>query len=182
MLNTVQKNRLLEIARQSIISFVKNNKRQVFKESDPVLNELLGAFVTIHENGQLRGCIGSMIGQGPLYKTVADMAIESATGDPRFPSVSPDELDKIDIEISVLSEMKRVKNASEINVPPCGVLIKKGSRSGVYLPQVATETGWTKEEFLTSLCIDKACISPDAWRDPDTELYSFTAEVFGENK
>jgi len=178
MLNTIQKNRLLEIARQSMITFVKTGERQVFKEDDPLLNESLGAFVTLHKNGQLRGCIGNMIGRGPLYGTVAEMAIEAATGDPRFPIVSPTEIDKIDIEISVLSKMKCVKDISEIKIPGHGVLVRRGFYSGVYLPQVADETGWGKEEFLTSLCRDKAGLSDDAWKNPDTELYIFTAEVF----
>ena len=182
MLNEGQRKRLLEIARESITSFVKSGKRQVFKEDDPVLNKPLGAFVTLHENGQLRGCIGNMVGSGPLYKLVANMAIESATGDPRFPVLSASEIDRIDIEISVLSQMERVKYASCIKIPGQGVLVRRGFNSGVYLPQVATETGWNKEEFLTSLCASKAGISPDAWKQPDTELYVFTAEVFGEKE
>jgi len=182
MLNEGQRKRLLEIARESITSFVKSGKRQVFKEDDPVLNKPLGAFVTLHENGQLRGCIGNMVGSGPLYKLVANMAIESATGDPRFPVLSASEIDRIDIEISVLSQMERVKDASCIKIPGQGVLVRRGFNSGVYLPQVATETGWNKEEFLTSLCASKAGISPDAWKQPDTELYVFTAEVFGEKE
>jgi AmmeMemoRadiSam system protein A len=147
-----------------------------------LLNKPLGAFVTLHEYGQLRGCIGNLIGSGPLYKTVAAMAIEAATGDPRFARLTPQQIGKIDIEISVLSEMKRVKDASEINIPGHGVLVRRGFRSGVYLPQVATETGWGKEEFLTSLCGQKAGLPADAWKDPDTELYVFTAEVFGERQ
>jgi AmmeMemoRadiSam system protein A len=180
MLNNIQRKRLLEIARESITSFVKSGKRQVFKDDDPVLNKPLGAFVTLHENGQLRGCIGNIIGSGQLYKLVADMAIEAAVGDPRFPTLSASEIDKIDIEISVLSQLKRVEDTSQIKIPGHGVLVKKGFNSGVYLPQVATETGWNKEEFLTSLCSQKAGISGDAWKEPNTELYIFTAEVFGE--
>ncbi|MDP3791154.1 MAG: AmmeMemoRadiSam system protein B [Candidatus Omnitrophota bacterium] len=180
MLNDIQRKRLLQIARESIISFVKYGKRKVFSEKDPLLNQSLGAFVTLHEKGELRGCIGNMVGQGPLYQTIADMAIEAATGDPRFHRLSPSEIDKIDIEISVLSPLQRVASADEIKVPGHGVIVRKGLRSGVYLPQVADETGWGKEEFLTSLCSHKAGLSPDAWKDPATELYTFTAEVFGE--
>lgn len=182
MLNDIQRKRLLQIARESIISFVKDGRRKEFKEDDALLDEPLGAFVTLHKNGQLRGCIGNMVGSGPLYKTVANMAVEAATADPRFGSVSAAEIDKIDIEISVLSRMKRVKDASEIKIPGHGVLVRRGFRSGVYLPQVADETGWNKEEFLTSLCGHKAGLSPDAWKEPDTELYVFTAEVFGEKE
>ena len=182
MLSDAQRKRLLEIARESITSYVRDGKRKVFTEKDPMLNQEMGAFVTLHEGGELRGCIGNMVGRGPLYQTVADMAIEAATGDPRFQKLSPGEIDKIGLEISVLSPLKRVKSADEIQIPGQGVIVKSGFSSGVYLPQVATETGWSKEEFLSSLCAHKAGLKPDAWKDPATELYTFTAEVFGEGE
>ncbi len=180
MLNETQKKRLLQIARESITSYVKDGKRKNFKEDDPVLNRQSGAFVTLSENGELRGCIGNMIGECPLYETVSSMAVEAATGDPRFQSLSPKEIDKIDIEISVLSPLRKVQSYEEVKIPGDGVLIRKGFRSGVYLPQVATETGWNREEFLTSLCAHKAGLAPRAWEDPATEIYVFTAEIFGE--
>jgi len=180
MLSEAQRKRLQEIARESITSFVKDGKRKTFTESDSVLNQSMGAFVTLHSKGQLRGCIGNMVGSGPLYQTIADMAIEAATGDPRFQRLSPAEIDKIEIEISVLSPLLRVKSADEINIPGHGVIVKRGFNSGVYLPQVANETGWNREEFLTSLCAHKAGLAPDAWKNPTTEMYIFTAEVFGE--
>ncbi len=182
MLNESQRKRLLQIARESITSYVKDGKRKQFVEADPVLNEEMGAFVTLHELGELRGCIGNMIGHGPLYQTVADMAIEAATGDPRFPTLSAREIDKIDLEISVLTPLKKVSGPDEIKIPGHGVVVRRGFKSGVYLPQVATETGWNKEEFLTSLCGQKAGLSPDAWKDPATEMYVFSAEVFGEKE
>lgn len=183
MLNDNQRKRLLQIARESITGYLKDGKRKSFTESDPVLNEPMGAFVTLHERGQLRGCIGNMIGRGPLCRTVADMAVEAATGDPRFPKgTAADEMDKIDIEISVLSPLKRVKSYEEVKIPGHGVLVRRGFSSGVYLPQVATETGWNREEFLTSLCGQKAGMPPDAWKDPSTEIYVFSAEVFGEKE
>ncbi|MDP2929681.1 MAG: AmmeMemoRadiSam system protein B [Candidatus Omnitrophota bacterium] len=180
MLNDSQRKRLLQIARESITSLVKDGKRKTFVEKDAILNQSMGAFVTLHEAGELRGCIGNMVGQGPLYQTIADMAIEAATGDPRFQKLSVGEIDKIDIEISVLSPLQKVKNSDEIKIPGHGVIVKRGFNSGVYLPQVANETGWSKEEFLTSLCAHKARLAPDAWKDPTTEIYIFTAEVFGE--
>lgn len=182
LLNDFQKKRLLEIARESITSFVKDGKRKSFTEKDPTLNEPMGAFVTLHENGELRGCIGNMVAQGPLYQAVADMAIEAATGDPRFPVLSKDEIGKVDLEISVLSPLKKISNPGEIKIPGHGVLVRRGFRSGVYLPQVATEAHWNKEEFMTSLCAHKAGIAPDAWKDPSTEIYIFSAEVFGEKE
>jgi len=182
LLNEAQKKRLLQVARESITSFVRDGKRKSFTEADPVLNEPMGAFVTLHEKGELRGCIGNMASSGPLCKTVADMAVEAATGDPRFTTLSPGEIDKIDIEISVLSPLKRVASHEEIKIPGHGVLVRRGFSSGVYLPQVATETGWSKEEFMTSLCAHKAGLPANAWKDPATEIYVFSAEVFGEKE
>ncbi|MFH1995681.1 MAG: AmmeMemoRadiSam system protein B, partial [Candidatus Omnitrophota bacterium] len=182
LLNDSQRKRLLTIARESITNFVRDGKRTSFAEKDPVLNQEYGAFVTLHKNGQLRGCIGNMVGRGPLCQTVADMAIQAATGDPRFPDLSAGELGQVDLEISVLSPLKHVKSADEIQIPGHGVIVRKGIRSGVYLPQVATETGWTKEQFLTSLCGSKAGIDPNAWKDPDTDMQVFSAEVFGEKE
>lgn len=180
MLNDIQKKRLLQIARESITSYVKDGKRKSFTEKDPVLNQTFGAFVTLHENGELRGCIGNMVGEGVLYQTVADMAIEAATGDPRFSTLSAKELDMIDIEISVLSPLKKITNPDDIKIPGHGVLVRCPTGGGVYLPQVAVECGWNKEEFMTSLCGQKAGIAPDAWKKPGTDVYVFTADVFGE--
>ncbi len=182
MLNGAERKRLLQIARESIVSHIREGKRQSFAEADPVLNRPMGAFVTLRQNGELRGCIGNLTGQGPLYQTIADMAVESATGDPRFPPLASSEIGNVDIEISVLSEMKRVKSADEVKIPGHGVLIRKGYSSGVFLPQVADETGWSKEEFLSNLCSHKAGLPPGAWKDPATEIYIFTAEVFGEKE
>jgi AmmeMemoRadiSam system protein A len=182
LLNDAQRKRLLQIARESLTSYVRDGKRNNFVEKDAVLNEPMGAFVTLHEKGELRGCIGNMVGRGPLYQTVADMAIEAATGDPRFPVLSPAEIDAVDIEVSVLSPMKKVGGPEEIKIPGNGVVIKRGFRSGVFLPQVATETGWSKEEFLSNLCAHKAGLAPDAWKDPATDIYVFSAEVFGEKE
>ena len=180
ILNEQQKKRLLGIARKTIDEYITGGKKLDFTEDDPLLLKKMGAFVTIHKQGNLRGCIGNIIGQQPLYLTVRDMAIQSATADPRFPPVAPDELKDIDIEISALSEPKKVENIDEIKMGIHGVIVKKGYSSGVFLPQVATETGWTKEQFLSNLCAHKAGLSPEAWKDKDTELDSFTAQVFGE--
>ena len=180
MLNETQRKRLLQIARESIVSYVRDGTQKNFIEKDTLLNENMGAFVTLHEGGELRGCIGNMAGRGPLYKTVASMAIEAATGDQRFSPVSAREIEKLDIEISVLSPLKKVASFNDVKIPGHGVIIRSGFRSGVYLPQVATETGWTRDEFLTSLCSHKAGLPPDAWKDPKTEIYIFTAEVFQE--
>jgi AmmeMemoRadiSam system protein B/AmmeMemoRadiSam system protein A len=182
MLSEAQRKRLVEIARNTIRTYLETGKVLDVKEDDPVFNREMGAFVTLHKKGQLRGCIGNIIGRGPLYLTVRGMAIESATGDPRFPKVTLKELDDIDIEISVLSELEKVENADKIEMGVHGVLIRKGFASGVFLPQVATETGWSKEEFLTNLCTHKAGLLPDAWKTGDADIYIFSAEVFGEKE
>lgn len=180
VLSNAQRKRLLQIARESITSFVKDGKRKKFTETDPLLTANMGAFVTLHELGELRGCIGNMVGQGPLYRTVADMAIEAATGDPRFRTLSPAEIERIEIEISVLTPMKKVSGYKDVKIPGDGVLVRRGYSSGVFLPQVATENNWDRDTFLTYLCEHKAALSPDAWKDPRTEIYTFTAEVFNE--
>lgn len=180
MLNNAQRKRLLSIARDTVKTYLQTGKVMQVTEEDPVLNREMGAFVTLHKKGQLRGCIGNIIGRGPLYLTVRDMAIESAIRDPRFQSVTRAELDDIDIEISVLSELERVEDAGSIELGVHGVLVRKGYSSGVFLPQVATETGWSKEEFLSNLCSHKAGLLPDAWKTGEADLYIFTADVFGE--
>ncbi len=182
MFNLKQKKRLLEIARSSIEAYLKTGKRLEVAESDPQLLKLMGAFVTLNEHGELRGCIGNLIGNQPLYLTIRDMAVEAAVSDPRFLPVKLIDLANIEIEVSALSPMERVDSADKIILGKHGVLVRKGFRSGVFLPQVATETGWSKEEFLSNLCSHKAGLSPDAWKDKSVELYIFTAEVFSEKE
>lgn len=177
-----QKKRLLEIARKTIDEYLAAGKRLDFKEDDPQLKSVSGAFVTLHKQGELRGCIGNITGEKPLFETIRDMAIASATGDPRFPAVTREELKKVDIEISVLTPLKRITGIDEFQLGIHGVLVKSGWNQGVFLPQVALETGWSKEEFLSQLCAHKAGLSADAWKDPKTELYIFSAIIFSENK
>jgi len=148
---------------------------------DARLSEAEGAFVTLHKGGQLRGCIGNIIGQKPLYLTVRDMAIAAASSDPRFRPVSKAELPDLEIEISVLSKPWKAKSADEIQMGVHGVIVSRGwMQRGVFLPQVATETGWNREEFLSQLCAQKAGLPADAWKDPKTTLEIFTATVFSE--
>lgn len=180
MLNKEQKRKLLEIARRSIETYLKTGKKLTLTETDPALLKEMGAFVTLHERGELRGCIGNLVAKSPLYLTVRDMAVEAAVGDPRFSSLGLLELKNIDIEISVLSPLERVNSAESIELGKHGVLVRKGFNSGVFLPQVAVETGWSKEEFLSNLCSHKAGLPPEAWKDKSTEIYIFSAEVFSE--
>jgi AmmeMemoRadiSam system protein B/AmmeMemoRadiSam system protein A len=180
MLNKNQRKRLLEIARNSIETYLKTNKKLEVTEGDPMLIKETGAFVTLHEHGQLRGCIGNLVARSPLYLTVRDMAIEAAVGDPRFSPLEATELKDIEIEISVLSPLEKIDSIDKIQLGTHGVIVIRGFNSGVFLPQVATDTGWSKEEFLSNLCSHKAGLPPDAWKDKSTEIYVFTAEVFSE--
>ena len=179
-LNKEEKRKLMQIARDSITEAVTGKREGEIDVTEKRLKENGGAFVTIKKYGRLRGCIGNLQGEQPLYLTVRDMARAAALHDPRFPAVGPAELEDIDIEISALSPLRRVESADEIKLGVHGVVVRKGLNNGVYLPQVATETGWSKEEFLSSLCADKAGLSPLAWKDKSTEIYIFSAEVFGE--
>lgn len=180
MLNKEQRKKLLEIARKSIETYLKTGKKLEITETDPVLLKEMGAFVTLNEHSQLRGCIGNLVGSQPLYLTVRDMAVEAATGDPRFPKLQLSELKDVEIEISVLSPLEKVDSPEKIQLGVHGVLIRKGFNSGVFLPQVAQETGWSKEEFLSNLCAHKAGLAPNAWKDKSTDIYIFSAEVFSE--
>jgi len=182
MLNKEQRQELLKIARSSIEEYLESGKKPQLKETDPALLKEMGAFVTLHKNGQLRGCIGNLVGKGPFYLTIRDMAVESATADPRFPAVTAGELKEIDIEISALSPLVRIDDPDKIRMGIDGVLVRKGFRSGVFLPQVATETGWNKDEFMSNLCAHKAGLPSDAWKGKDIEIYTFTAEIFSEKE
>ena len=180
MLNKNQKQELLKIARQSVESFVKSGKTPEFKVADKKLNQRQGAFVTLKIKSKLRGCIGQIMpGNKPLWQVVQDMAIAAAVDDPRFKPVAENELDKLNYEISVLSAPKKINNWQDIELGRHGVIVKKGYQSGVFLPQVAAETGWTLEEFLSHLCADKAGLPFDCYKnDLEVELLIFEAQVF----
>ena len=176
-----QKRALLGVARKVITAAVRGEAVGRFKSEDPLFNEPRGCFVTIHNHGQLRGCIGNFQPSAALVQTVREMAI-AATQDYRFAAnpVTASELSEIDIEISVLSPLEKTDDPLSLELGKHGIYIKRGSAGGCFLPQVATETGWTKEEFLSNCCAGKAGMPADAWKQPDTEVLLFTAEVFGE--
>jgi MEMO1 family protein len=173
---------LLSLARRTIESKVHHTP---YEQTDPdafseTLRTRCGAFVSLHIRGQLRGCIGHLVGDYPLYKMIEEMAISSALHDPRFYPVTPEELANIVIELSVLSPMHKIADISEIQLGKHGILIQQGHRSGVFLPQVATETGWTLDEYLGHCSQDKAGLPWDGWKMAD--VYIFTAVVFAENR
>ncbi len=181
-LTDVEKKNLLEIARSSLESYLKEGKRFDVKPLNEKLQEKRGVFVTLKrkKSGQLRGCIGRMVGDQPLCDVVSEYAIHSALDDPRFPKVSPQELDDLEIEISVLTPFVKVNDINEIEVGKHGLMIQKGFQSGVLLPQVPVEWGWDRETFLQQVC-SKAGLPSDAYKDKGANLYKFSAIVFSES-
>ncbi|MBN1882219.1 MAG: AmmeMemoRadiSam system protein A [Deltaproteobacteria bacterium] len=176
------KKTLLSIARSSMEEAIGSTGTGAVEHDEPTSETLkvrAGAFVSLHKKGRLRGCIGRFEAEGAISGTVADMAVAASQNDPRFPSVTPDETDDIDIEISVLSPLRRISDVSEIEVGTHGLYIIRDIRRGTLLPQVAAERGWDRETFLGETCI-KAGLKRDAWRDEDTQIYVYEAIVFGE--
>jgi AmmeMemoRadiSam system protein B/AmmeMemoRadiSam system protein A len=170
---------LLSIARKTLEEYVRNGIMSSTDVKEMKLLEKRGAFVTLTKNGSLRGCIGYIQPVAPLYKAVSDMAIAASTRDPRFPPVTQGELRDIHIEISVLSPLKLIVDTNEIEVGRHGLYMTRGNNSGLLLPQVATEQGWKREEFLSQTCV-KAGLPAQAWKDKRTQIYTFSAQIFSE--
>jgi len=177
-LSETEKNTLLNIARKTIEEHCLQNEKHKFDNDNlsTTLETKCGAFVSLHKKGELRGCIGRITGNLPLYQVVQEMALSASTQDPRFSPVEAEELQDIDIEISVLSPMTKIQDISDIILGKHGILIEEGSRTGLFLPQVATETGWNKDEFLGHCARDKAGLGWDGWKTAN--IYIFTATVF----
>jgi MEMO1 family protein len=173
-----EKQALLRIARASIQAELAGKKPPAAK-GQGTLDEKRGAFVSLKKRGHLRGCIGFIEAKKPLARTVEEMAVAAAFQDPRFEPVRREELKDVKLEISVLTPLRKVADVGEIEVGTHGLYIRKGSRAGLLLPQVATEYGWDRDTFLKETC-RKAGLAPDAWRDPETEISLFSADVFGE--
>jgi MEMO1 family protein len=173
---------LFKIVKNSIYSMLYNNKRYEpdAKKISPKLMQQFGAFVTLKINGSLRGCIGRFISSEPLYKVVSESAISSAFEDPRFSPLTKEEYEKIDIEITILGPLILIHNISEIILGKHGIYIKRGTRAGTMLPQVAIENGWTVEEFLGYTSRDKAGLGWDGWKDAD--IYVYDGLVLEDNK
>jgi hypothetical protein len=172
-----QQQRLLATARRAIEEYVKTGRQCEVSETDPVLRRPGAAFVTLRKSGALRGCIGSLEPTKALAEDVRDRAIMAAVADPRFSPVRGDELSELEVEVSVLSPLVRVASADEMDISKHGVMVVSGVRRGVFLPQVAQETGWTREVLLTHLCQEKAGLPGDAWKT-GAELYIFTVHAF----
>lgn len=179
-LTITEKQELLALARNTITSYLKNGKIPPCDTTgySPRLMSRSGAFVTIHKNNELRGCIGNFDSGMPLYRTIQEEAVSAATKDYRFSSITTEETDEIDIEISVLTPMQKIQSIQEIVPGRHGIYMKKGNKSGTFLPQVADQTGWSIAELLGHCARDKAGIGWDGWKD--AEIYIYEALIFSE--
>jgi AmmeMemoRadiSam system protein A len=182
MLDAKDRKTLLRLARETLEAVLRGAPHPAAAAESEALRAPCGAFVTLHNRGRLRGCIGTFQGRRPLYQTIQEMAV-AALRDPRFVDqpVTARELADIDLEISVLSPLEKTKDPlAEIELGRHGICIESPYGGGCFLPQVATETGWSKEEFLSRCASGKAHLAPDAWKSPEVTVYRFEAEVFGE--
>jgi AmmeMemoRadiSam system protein B/AmmeMemoRadiSam system protein A len=177
-LTASQQEDLLALVRTTIAEHLETGRLPAYETDDPALTRRSAAFVTLRQQGELRGCIGHTWADLPLYQAVQETAISAATKDPRFPSLTPEELSEITVEISVLSPFRRLTDTDEIKVGSHGLMIFKDGRQGLLLPQVPVEQGWDRAEYLDNLCL-KAGLLEECWKEGAT-LYAFTALVFGE--
>ena len=177
-LSDTHKIRLLQIARQSIASYLKSGKIPAFDVPD-ILTDPGAAFVTLEKQAKLRGCIGYTQAVQPLYRTVSECAVKAATQDHRFSPVTAEELPNLHIEISVLTPLEEVGSLDEIEVGRDGLMIVLGNRRGLLLPQVAVDNGWDLTTFLEKTCW-KAGLPIDAYKSPEAVIYRYQALIFGE--
>ena len=183
-LNSDEKLTLLEVARDTLECCVKGKKPELDSEKyilSQTLKEKRGVFVTLNKNGHLRGCIGHIQPRERLFNAVIDNTINSSMKDGRFRPVGEEELSDIEIDISVLSPIRKISGAEKFITGKHGIIISLGGMRAVFLPQVATEQGWDREETLSHLC-NKAGLPSYAWKDEEMEFFVFTAEVFHEDK
>ncbi len=178
MIPDTQRAELLSIARRAIEETIRGGSPLPLVPYGP-LAQPAGAFVTLHINASLRGCIGHVEADRPLARVVAECAVSAATADPRFPRVTGAELPGLHIEVSVLGAFERVSSMAEIEVGRHGLLVEHGWRRGLLLPQVAPEWGWDVPAFVAHTC-EKAGLPPDAWPARGAVLFRFEAEVFAE--
>jgi len=176
-LSADEKETLKTIAFEAIRSRCLGHSMPAMEAGTAKLQESRGAFVCLKKSGELRGCIGMIEGRGPLHETIRTMAIQAAFADPRFCALDGTELDQIDLEISVLTPLIRIKDPSDIEIGKHGLFIRKSYASGLLLPQVAVEQGWDRMQFLEWTC-KKAGLSPHSWKESDTEIYIFSADIF----
>jgi len=179
MLTETEKKLCLQIARTTIAHKFQLSPETLECPQNEVFQQKFGLFVTLHKNGDLRGCIGYIQPYMPLYEALQELAISAAFKDNRFPPLRKDEFDQIDIEISILSPLFLVNSTEEIEVGRDGIFLQGRYGSGLLLPQVATQYGWDTSTFLAQTC-RKAGVSESALKDPQTKIFRFQAEIFGE--
>ncbi len=178
-LNSEEGQSLLRLAREAICNHL-DRRSEGERSSLPGLQEKRGLFVTLHKKGYLAGCMGCFRSEDPLIDTVKEMALSAAFRDPRFESVIKEDLEEIDIEISILSPLREIKDVNEISVGTHGIYITKGMNRGVLLPQVAMEQGWDRDTFLAHTCL-KAGLPEDGWKER-AKIEIFSAQIFGEKE
>lgn len=178
-LKSKEKKILLDIARNAIRAAILKNDSPPEPREEKTLNIRNGCFVTIKQNGDLRGCIGNFQSELPLFREVAEIAAASATKDPRFYPLQEADIDSISLEISVLSALEKIEDIDEIKIGRHGIYLEKGFYRGVLLPQVAVEHDWDRETFLKQTCL-KAGLPIDAWESEDADIYIFSAQIFGD--
>lgn len=180
-LSNEEKRYLLQLARESILNKLSKNSQTTKADNFNILNENCGAFVTLHKEGNLRGCVGYIFGLGKLTDTISQAAIHSAFNDNRFMPVKIEELSDITIEISLLSVPFSMNDYEEIIIGKHGLIVRENNHSGLLLPQVPIEHNMNKEEYLTALC-QKAGLPRNLWQKKLLQIDMFTAEVFSENE
>jgi uncharacterized protein len=186
MISELEGDFLLKLARKAIETYILEGKvLNIPEPPSATLEENMGVFVTLHENGELRGCIGYPEPIKPLIIALIEVAIGAATGDPRFAPLNSHELEKIEVEVSVLTPPERVivdkpvEYLEKVDIGRDGLIIEKGAFRGLLLPQVPVEWGWDQNEFLTNTCL-KAGMSPDCWLQEGVKIYSFQTQIFNE--
>ena len=179
-LTVEEREQLLALARETLDQYLSGRGKPDPDWTNPILKKDRGVFVTLHNNGRLRGCIGYPLPVKSLGEAVVDNAISAASEDPRFPPVRLPELPDIDIEISVLTPPTKLDNISDIRIGHDGIIISKGHNKGLFLPQVPVEQGWDLEQYLTHGCM-KAGLDPDEWKRGIT-IEVFQAQVFAEKE
>lgn len=178
-LSTADQELLFRMARESIQACLKGKSPVSPQTTFPAFSQPCGVFVTLNRQGRLRGCIGYLEAVKPLLEAVQEMAVAAAFRDPRFPPLREEELADLELEISILSPMRQIKNIDEIQVGRDGLFLERGTSRGLLLPQVATQCGWDRLTFLRQTCC-KAGLPEDAWEDPATRIYVFSADILHE--
>ncbi len=179
-LNESAKKEALAIARETLESYLTGGGTPQFSPHSRYLYFPLGAFVTLENGDQLRGCIGHFEPAIPLHRVIQQAAIDAATKDHRFKNVTSSEMNEIEIEVSIMTPRRKIDSWEEIELGKHGVVVQKSKISGTFLPQVATDTGWSKEEFLKELCSQKAGLARNCYQDPSVALYVFEAQIFAD--